>query len=69
MVIAPADWADWLDPANNEKEHLLATMHPAIARASAASPPPGVDRSQLRPEQRPGAQIPLAGVERSPEAG
>jgi putative SOS response-associated peptidase YedK len=29
MVIAPDDWADWLDPANNEKEHLLATMRPA----------------------------------------
>jgi putative SOS response-associated peptidase YedK len=31
MVIAPDDWADWLDPANNEKEHLLATMRPATA--------------------------------------
>ncbi len=30
MVIAPGDWADWLDPANAEKEHLLATMHPAM---------------------------------------
>jgi putative SOS response-associated peptidase YedK len=31
MVIAPGDWADWLDPANREKEHLLATMHPAMS--------------------------------------
>ena len=30
MVIAPADWAEWLDPANREKEHLLRTMHPAM---------------------------------------
>jgi putative SOS response-associated peptidase YedK len=29
MAIARDDWADWLDPANNDKEHLLATMHPA----------------------------------------
>ena len=31
MVIAPGDWADWLDPANAEKEHLLTTMHPAVS--------------------------------------
>ncbi|MGD0701766.1 MAG: SOS response-associated peptidase [Trebonia sp.] len=31
MVIAPGDWADWLDPANREKEHLLQTMHPAMS--------------------------------------
>jgi len=31
MVIAPNDWADWLDPANNEKDHLLATMIPATS--------------------------------------
>jgi putative SOS response-associated peptidase YedK len=31
MVIAPESWADWLDPANNEKELLLATMLPAMA--------------------------------------
>ena len=30
MVIAPADWTEWLDPANREKEHLLKTMHPAM---------------------------------------
>jgi len=29
MVIAPESWADWLDPANNEKELLRATMLPA----------------------------------------
>ena len=31
MVIAPESWADWLDPANNEKELLLATMLPATS--------------------------------------
>ena len=31
MVIAPESWADWLDPANNEKELLLATLQPATA--------------------------------------
>jgi putative SOS response-associated peptidase YedK len=31
MVIAPESWADWLDPANNDKEPLLATMLPATS--------------------------------------
>jgi putative SOS response-associated peptidase YedK len=31
MVIAPDSWADWLDPANNEKELLHATMLPATS--------------------------------------
>ena len=31
MVIAPDSWADWLDPANNDKELLLATMRPATS--------------------------------------
>jgi putative SOS response-associated peptidase YedK len=31
MVIPEQDWADWLDPANNEKDHLLATMIPATS--------------------------------------
>jgi putative SOS response-associated peptidase YedK len=30
MVIAPENWTDWLDPANNEKELLLTTMRPAM---------------------------------------
>jgi putative SOS response-associated peptidase YedK len=29
MVIAPENWADWLDPANNDKELVRATMQPA----------------------------------------
>ena len=31
MVIAPDDWAEWLDPANREREHLLQAMHPAMS--------------------------------------
>lgn len=31
MVIPPAGWADWLAPANNDKELLLATMRPATS--------------------------------------
>jgi putative SOS response-associated peptidase YedK len=30
MTIAPENWTDWLDPANREKELLLATMRPAM---------------------------------------
>jgi putative SOS response-associated peptidase YedK len=29
MVIAPENWTDWLDPTNNERELLRATMLPA----------------------------------------
>jgi len=29
MVVPPEGWADWLDPANRDKELLLATMRPA----------------------------------------
>jgi putative SOS response-associated peptidase YedK len=31
MVIAPENWADWLDPANNQKELMLAAMRPATS--------------------------------------
>jgi putative SOS response-associated peptidase YedK len=31
MVIAPEGWADWLDPVNNEKGHLLSVMRPATS--------------------------------------
>ena len=36
MVIAPESWADWLDPANNDKELMLATMRPAMSSGRAA---------------------------------
>ncbi len=31
MTIAPGNWADWLNPANNDKELMHAVMHPATA--------------------------------------
>jgi putative SOS response-associated peptidase YedK len=31
MVIAPESWDDWLDPANNDRELLIATMQPATS--------------------------------------
>lgn len=31
MVITPDSWTDWLDPTNNDKELLLATMQPATS--------------------------------------
>jgi putative SOS response-associated peptidase YedK len=34
MTIAPGDWTDWLDPANNEKELLHAVMRPATSSGS-----------------------------------
>jgi putative SOS response-associated peptidase YedK len=34
MVITPESWADWLDPANNERESLLAVMRPATTSGS-----------------------------------
>jgi putative SOS response-associated peptidase YedK len=34
MTIAPDDWTDWLDPANNEKEMLLTVMRPATSSGS-----------------------------------
>jgi putative SOS response-associated peptidase YedK len=34
MTIAPDNWADWLDPANADKELLHAVMRPATASGS-----------------------------------
>jgi putative SOS response-associated peptidase YedK len=34
MVVAPESWTDWLDPANNEREPLLAVMRPATTSGS-----------------------------------
>ncbi len=34
MVIAPENWADWLDPASKEREPLLAAMLPATSAGS-----------------------------------
>ena len=34
MVSAPDDWADWLDPANNEKGQVTTLMRPAMLSGS-----------------------------------
>jgi putative SOS response-associated peptidase YedK len=34
MTIAPESWADWLNPANNDKELMLAVMRPATTSGS-----------------------------------
>lgn len=34
MAIAPENWADWLNPANNNKELMLAVMQPATFSGS-----------------------------------
>jgi putative SOS response-associated peptidase YedK len=31
MVIAPENWSDWLDPANKDKELMMAAMRPATS--------------------------------------
>jgi putative SOS response-associated peptidase YedK len=30
MLVSPEQWADWLDPANSDTKHLIATMLPAV---------------------------------------
>ena len=34
MVISPQGWDDWLDPANNDRELLMAMMQPATSSGS-----------------------------------
>ena len=53
MVIAPDDWTDWLDPANNEKELLLAIDAARdILGGGRPDVVPRFDGRQLRAEQR-----------------
>jgi putative SOS response-associated peptidase YedK len=44
MIIRPENWTDWLDPKNNERELLLATMLPATS-----SPGGGLTSYQVGP--------------------
>ena len=53
MTIAPGSWADWLNPANHDKELMHAVMHPATASGGRLVVLPGLDGRQLRAEQRP----------------
>lgn len=34
MLIAPGQWADWLDPESKDTKHLMATMLPAVPSAA-----------------------------------
>lgn len=34
MLVSPDQWADWLDPANSDTKHLIATMLPAVPDAA-----------------------------------
>jgi len=67
MVIAPDDWADWLDPANNEKGQLLAVMHPATSSGSGglASYPVSTAVNSVR-NNGPSLVEPLGGAEPPP---
>ena len=58
MVIDPAHWADWLDPANNDASHV----HPLLAPAAVSgleSYPVGTDVNYVR-NNGPGLIKPLA---------
>jgi putative SOS response-associated peptidase YedK len=59
MVIDPARWGDWLDPANNDAAHVHALLAPAAA-SGLASYPVGKDVNYVR-NNGPGLIEPLAG--------
>lgn len=59
MVIDPARWDDWLDPANTEASHLHALLAPASA-SGLATYPVGTDVNYVR-NNGPALIKPLAG--------
>jgi putative SOS response-associated peptidase YedK len=59
MVIDPARWGDWLDPANNDAAHVHALLAPAAA-SGLASYPVGTDVNYVR-NNGPRLIEPLAG--------
>ena len=59
MVIDPARWDDWLDPASNEASHLHALLAPASA-SGLATYPVGTDVNYVR-NNGPALIKPLAG--------
>ena len=59
MVIDPARWDDWLDPANTDAGHVHALLAPAAA-SGLASYPVGKDVNYVR-NNGPGLIEPLAG--------
>ena len=50
MVIAPESWADWLNPANHDKELMHAVMRPATSSGSGglSSHPVSTDVNSVR---------------------
>jgi putative SOS response-associated peptidase YedK len=67
MVIAPDNWADWLDPANNEKGQVTTLMRPAMLSGSAglASHPVSTAVNSVR-NNGPSLVEPLGGAEPPP---
>ena len=59
MVVDPARWGDWLDPASNDSAHVHALLAPAAA-SGLASYPVGTDVNYVR-NNGPGLIEPLAG--------
>jgi len=59
MVIDPARWGDWLDPASNDAAHVHALLAPAAA-SGLASYPVGTDVNYVK-NNGPGLIEPLAG--------
>jgi putative SOS response-associated peptidase YedK len=59
MVIDPARWGDWLDPANGDAAHVHALLAPAAA-SGLASYPVGTDVNYVR-NNGPALIEPLAG--------
>jgi putative SOS response-associated peptidase YedK len=80
MVIPPQSWGDWLDPANNDKELLLATMLPAPSGPGGLVSHPvstavnsvrnnGPDLIEPLPEGSPGRQAGGGGSARGSSSG
>ena len=59
MVVDPARWGDWLDPASGDSAHVHALLAPAAA-SGLASYPVGTDVNYVR-NNGPGLIEPLAG--------
>jgi len=64
MTIAPESWADWLNPANNDKELMLAVMRPATTSGAGGleSHPVSTDVNSVR-NNGPSLIEPLGDVE------
>jgi hypothetical protein len=58
MVIDPARWGEWLDPANNDVPHVHSLLAPAAA-SGLASYPVGTDVNYVR-NNGPGLITPLS---------